>query len=118
MKPTVNVKSALRGDPAMSPAAPVIRAPYQDPALAVEQRVEDLLQRLTLRDKAGLMFHTMAIPADPELQLFGAPSVASMIRDRNMNHFNVLGALAMGDRSHNGTTRCNVSRQRDLSAFR
>ena len=42
------------------------------------------------------MFHTMAIPADPELQLFGAPSVASMIRDRNMNHFNVLGALADG----------------------
>jgi beta-glucosidase len=74
----------------------VIRAPYQDAVLPVDQRVEDLLQRLTLQDKAGLMFHTMAIPADPELQLFGAPSVASMICDRNMNHFNVLGALADG----------------------
>jgi hypothetical protein len=36
-------------------------APYRDPALPVEQRVEDLLARLTLADKAGLMFHDMAM---------------------------------------------------------
>jgi beta-glucosidase len=80
----------------MHPDGSAIRFPYQDPGLAIEQRVEDILPRLTLLDKAGLMFHTMAVPTDPEIQLFGAPSVASMINDRHMNHFNVLGAMADG----------------------
>ena len=31
--------------------------PYQDPSNSVENRVEDLLARLTVQDKAGLMFH-------------------------------------------------------------
>ena len=31
--------------------------PYQDPSNTVESRVEDLLARLTVQDKAGLMFH-------------------------------------------------------------
>ena len=31
--------------------------PYHDPSNSVENRVEDLLARLTVEDKAGLMFH-------------------------------------------------------------
>ena len=32
------------------------RLPYQDPQLPVGQRVEDLLSRMPLADKAGLLF--------------------------------------------------------------
>lgn len=33
--------------------------PYEDPRLPVGERVEDLLARMTLPEKAGLLFHTM-----------------------------------------------------------
>jgi hypothetical protein len=35
---------------------------YQDGTLPIEHRIEDLLPRLNLADKVGLMFHTMAVP--------------------------------------------------------
>jgi beta-glucosidase len=68
--------------------------PYQDPSLPVEQRVEDLLSRLSVEDKAGLMFHTMTgygdiTQAEP---MFGLPSLRSMVTGRRMNHFNVVGS--------------------------
>ena len=31
--------------------------PYEDPSRPVEERVADLLTRMTLEEKAGLMFH-------------------------------------------------------------
>ena len=33
--------------------------PYENPALPVDERVTDLLARMTLDEKAALMFHTM-----------------------------------------------------------
>ena len=36
------------------------RFPYQDSTLDVKQRVEDLLSRMDLEDKVGLMFHPIA----------------------------------------------------------
>ena len=36
--------------------------PYQDPQLAVDQRVDDLLDRMTLEDKAGMLFHSVYAP--------------------------------------------------------
>ena len=38
-----------------------IAAPYQDPSLDVDRRVEDLLGRMEPADKAGLMFHDMVV---------------------------------------------------------
>ena len=71
-----------------------IEFPYQDSTLPIERRVADLLSRLSLEDKAGLMFHTMTgygdiTHAEP---MFGLPSLQSMITDHRMNHFNVVGS--------------------------
>lgn len=33
--------------------------PYEDPRLPIEERVDDLLQQMTLEEKAGMLFHTM-----------------------------------------------------------
>ncbi len=32
--------------------------PYEDPRRPVDERVEDLVARMTLAEKAGLLFHT------------------------------------------------------------
>jgi beta-glucosidase len=72
--------------------------PYQDPSLSVEQRVEDLLSRMELEDKAGLMFHDMVV-MDPSGQLAGSdnmigrPPTSDVIQHLRMNHFNLLGAV-------------------------
>lgn len=71
--------------------------PYQDAGLPVEQRTEDLLSRLPLADKVGLMFHTIALPADVDqvVPLFGERSLRSLL-DKGLRHFNILGSLPDG----------------------
>src|SRR5215211_8272610 len=49
----------------------IVVEPYQDPSNSVENRVEDLLARLTVEDKAGLMFHDI-VAMEPGGQLMGA----------------------------------------------
>jgi beta-glucosidase len=75
-----------------------IRFPYQDSTLEIEQRVSDLLSRLTLEDKAGLLFHQLITVSDPTQAnpAFHLPATSSMILRRRMNHFNVFGAAATG----------------------
>ena len=69
--------------------------PYEDPRRSVEERVEDLLARMTLEEKCGLMFHTI-IAMNPDGTLvegvgpFGVMSTSDMVARRQMNHFNVL----------------------------
>lgn len=80
-----------------SPPHPPADVPYRDPQLTVEQRVEDLLGRLTLEDKAGLMFHDMQMiePGGGLMRsgnMIGRPEAAASVQDLRMNHFNVLGA--------------------------
>ncbi len=72
--------------------------PYRDAALPVHRRVDDLLGRMTLEDKAGLLFHTVTAPGDlaaphPFLQ---TPSAQSLVVERHMTHFNLLGAAPDG----------------------
>ncbi|HEY2675054.1 MAG TPA: glycoside hydrolase family 3 N-terminal domain-containing protein [Rugosimonospora sp.] len=71
--------------------------PYRDPTLSTARRTEDLLARMTLEEKAGLLFHTMIAigpggglaPADPDAGLLSA---SDLVVGRKMNHFNLLGS--------------------------
>ncbi|MEF2979012.1 glycoside hydrolase family 3 protein [Subtercola sp. YIM 133946] len=65
--------------------------PYEDPRLTPEQRARDLLGRMTVAEKAGLMFQA-AVPAGQEGELVEGPTPAgdvatgSFIRDRHITH--------------------------------
>lgn len=70
--------------------------PYRDPALPLEDRVSDLLGRMTIREKAGLMFqHMIVVGEDGELAgpVPGTtiPGSIEAIDDLQMTHFNLLG---------------------------
>ncbi|WP_240528723.1 glycoside hydrolase family 3 protein [Streptomyces humi] len=70
---------------------------YRDKDLPVGERVEDLLGRMTLEEKAGLLFHTIVTPGT-DGSLVEDPAAApaaparTMIDGLAMNHFNVLGS--------------------------
>lgn len=68
--------------------------PYKDQRLSPEQRTEDLLTRLSLEEKVGLLFHTV-IEIGPGGTLLEAPGAISksptteVVTERLINHFNV-----------------------------
>ncbi|MFD9723402.1 glycoside hydrolase family 3 protein [Streptomyces sp. NPDC059072] len=81
-----------------------VMEPYEDPRLPAAERARDLLMRMTLEEKAGLLFQTM-ITINPDGSLVepepGAPdddpmhaSTSAMVTGKLMNHFNLLGAAA------------------------
>jgi len=66
--------------------------PYRDASLSIEQRVDDLLGRMTLDDKVAVMFHPILAFGDFDGPgVFGLPSPRVLL-DRRINHFNVLQA--------------------------
>jgi len=73
--------------------------PYEDPRLPVDVRVDDLVGRLSLEEKVGLMFQTV-IEAGADGSLLeeqGAISKSStrtVVLDKHLSHFNV---HALGD---------------------
>ena len=77
--------------------------PYEDPARPIEERVEDLLGQMTLEEKAGQLFHTMARPPGGRAGIPGLPDTAELIAGRHMTHFNLAGGGSAGDlaRWHN-----------------
>jgi beta-glucosidase len=68
--------------------------PYEDPHRSAEERAEDLLGRLSLAEKAGLMFQTV-IEAGPGGTLLEEPGLISksptsaVVLGQHLNHFNV-----------------------------
>jgi len=68
--------------------------PYEDPRRSPEERTEDLLRRLSLAEKIGLMFQTV-IEIGPEGTLLETPGAISksptteVVVGKNMSHFNV-----------------------------
>ncbi|MDU0313574.1 glycoside hydrolase family 3 N-terminal domain-containing protein [Phycicoccus sp. M110.8] len=82
--------------------------PFEDPRLSVEERVADLLPRLSLEEKAGLMFHTV-IEAGADGTVKEAPGAISksptseVVLRKHLTHFNVhaLDDARMAARWHN-----------------
>jgi beta-glucosidase len=82
--------------------------PYEDPRLDVEARVEDLLARLSLPEKVGLMFHTVieagrdGTLVETEGRISKSPT-SVVVLDKHLSHFNVhaLQDARMAARWHN-----------------
>ncbi|MEU6878048.1 glycoside hydrolase family 3 N-terminal domain-containing protein [Streptomyces sp. NPDC046712] len=71
--------------------------PYQDATRPVAERVEDLLSRMTLEEKAGQLFHSMLMmnpdgtpvtETDGSMLPFTTPE---LVEARHLSHFNLLG---------------------------
>ncbi|HMG63377.1 MAG TPA: glycoside hydrolase family 3 N-terminal domain-containing protein, partial [Streptosporangiaceae bacterium] len=72
---------------------------YRDPSHSVAERVADLLARMTLEEKAGLLFQQMlligpggALIEDPAQAM--TATAGRMVGELGMNHFNMLGSAA------------------------
>ncbi|MFB6520714.1 glycoside hydrolase family 3 protein [Streptomyces sp. NPDC056401] len=84
--------------PPATPARPDTPLPYRDASLPVDRRVEDLLSRMNLEEKAGQLFHSMLMmnadgtpvtETDGSILPFTTPE---LIEGRHLTHFNLLGS--------------------------
>jgi beta-glucosidase len=71
--------------------------PYEDPRLPVDERVDDLLARMSLEEKAAQLFHQgLLVPQDGALadepdEMTGA-STRSLVAEVGLTHFNIYWA--------------------------
>ena len=67
---------------------------YRNAKLDVEQRVDDLLDRMSLAEKAGMLFQTMIVIGSGDLSepssTFGIDSAEHMINTQALSHFNLV----------------------------
>jgi beta-glucosidase len=72
---------------------------YRDRSKTIDERVSDLISRMTLPEKAGQLFHNMLVPG-PEGSLatanstFGIEDTRHLIGTKFMTHFNLLGPVS------------------------
>lgn len=69
---------------------------YLDASRPIDERTEDLLARMTIEEKAGMMFHSMVMITpdgafNPDAGAFGLASIRQMT-EAHMTHFNLVGA--------------------------
>ncbi|MDN4616345.1 glycoside hydrolase family 3 N-terminal domain-containing protein [Leifsonia sp. F6_8S_P_1B] len=67
--------------------------PWLDAERPVAERVELLLNEMTLAEKAGLFFHSMIGMGalDEPNEVFSTPSAVDYVEGRHMTHFNLIG---------------------------
>ncbi|MFK3676850.1 glycoside hydrolase family 3 protein [Microbacterium sp. NPDC090218] len=72
--------------------------PWLDATLPVDERVQLLLDAMSIEDKAGLLFHTMIAIGDLDESdpTFATPSAREFLEGKRMTHFNLLGAAPTG----------------------
>ncbi|WP_210508323.1 glycoside hydrolase family 3 N-terminal domain-containing protein [Naasia sp. SYSU D00057] len=81
--------------------------PYEDPRLSPEERVADLVPRLSLEEKAGLLFHSMIGVGEPgahdEPAGFSPSTPRELVIGKLLSHFNVSALPSVRDtvRWHN-----------------
>ncbi|WP_040568843.1 glycoside hydrolase family 3 protein [Microbacterium algeriense] len=75
-----------------------IARPWLDTDLSVDERVQLLLDAMTIEEKAGLFFHTMIAIGDLEEPnpVFATPSAREFLESKRMTHFNLLGGAPSG----------------------
>ena len=83
--------------PSPQPTIEAIDTRFRDSARPIGERVQILLDQMTLEEKAGLFFQTMIrMGEDGQLAegdaTFGLPATAELVSHRNMTHFNLLGS--------------------------
>jgi beta-glucosidase len=79
-------------------AKKMIAPAYLDRTLCLDRRVADLMSRMTVEDKVGLMFQPIAVVGNPAvpLTMLDLPSPQSMIAERKVTHFSLAGSAPSG----------------------
>ena len=93
---------------------------YRDSSKSVEERVSDLISRMSLEEKAGQLFHNMLVPGtdgslSPEIPQFGIEDTEHLITKKLMTHFNLLGPITDATvvaKWHNALQACALSQTR------
>jgi beta-glucosidase len=85
---------------------------YRDSGKSIDDRVSDLLSRMTVAEKAGQLFQDMIIMgpggtlAGPSPD-FGSDGTEEVLQHKLMTHFNLLGPITDAKSPPNGIILCN-----------